>query len=247
MFSATEAVSPDGRRVAKLTTEYFQTLHFGEESMVATVTVTDRETGEKVYVGRFHYDRDKRFNETGHEVTGIAFESDVLLLVGANDDHVERIPLPAAGDLSTLQVLDRTHAALAAAYGPRAALLSDTIRALYWGDGTSACRLCCPRERPRDFVCPNCREVAWRRLFREPHPPDVAMTLSEAGRALVAHAVDPDQVLAALSARASLLPSSPTCTVCGTQPAPSPFDFWSANGRACEACLRTHAKNYSQS
>lgn len=243
MLQAQEAISPDGRRVAKLTTEYFQTLHLGEESMTATVTVTDRETGEPVYVGHFSYDRNRRMVESGHEVTGIAFDGDGTLLVGSRDEHVERVPLPAPGQLSSLQAAARARAALTAAYAERGAVLADVVAALFW-DGGGLCRMC-GWVRPQTatvYVCSDCARVCARRIATAGQPPDLSMTLAETERAVSAHAVEPEQVMAALSARAAKVPAGTRCTVCFEDPKPDPLDLWSAVGRACASCIRRHQK-----
>ena len=245
MLQAEKATSPDGRFIATLTTQYFQTLGVGTEDMTATVEVRDAATGELVWREYSYFERNKRLVESGREVTGIAFDANGDLQVGDRDEHIETIVLPAPGELSTQQVGRRSESALAAAFPDRAGPLRDAVEVLFWGigfSGSSGCRACSPpRERtPGIFVCSACADLFDRRVAAGT-PPVLAMAIAEVSRAVAAHAADPDVVVAMLSAREALVPAASLCTVCNEDPAADPLDVRSPVGRACATCVRYHS------
>lgn len=242
MLQAEKATSPDGRFVATLTTQYFQTLGIGTEDMNATVEVIDAATGELVWTEDWTFERNKRFVETGREVTGIAFDASGNLQVGDRDEHIETIVLPGPGEISSQQLLRRTESALSAAFPDRAVLLVDAVRTLFWGAGASLCRACGPlRERtPGIYVCSSCEALFDRRVIAGT-PPVLAMAVAEAVRAVAAHAPDADLVSGMLSARAALVPAISVCPVCNEDPAVDPLDIRSPVGRACATCVRYYS------
>lgn len=244
MLEAEKATSPDGRFVATLSTTYFQTLGVGTEDMNATVEVRSSETGELVHEATWVYERNKQMVERGREVTGIAFDERGSLHVGARDESIETITLPAPGELSALQVVNRTTAALAVAFPDRAALLCDQVLVLFSSEcGPSYCSLCHPRPDPLyALVCRSCERICARRFVAIGTLPSLAMVVAEATRAVAAHATDAGVITNMLSARAAAVPTDAKCVLCDERPAPDPRDLWSPGGRACAECLGKYAK-----